>query len=445
MRRKTLEALARVRTLVGGNRVPGALKTLARTRIFVGSSVPAAKSEATTLVGTGTRVIPTVYEKIRVERRRRRIAMILWTTIPTAIAAIYYGLIASDRYVSDMQAVLSNQNESSLSALGGGAGGAGAGGAGGGKALMTMLGIGNSDQTSEHAIVASYLESAEAMNAVDKAIGLKTMWSAGSIDFLSRLHRNASQEEFQKYFKNHVTVIADPLEPVIEVQVAAFNPQDAQLIGKTLMELSQEKLETTYAKMREDSLRFAEVEVRKAEERLAKANAELKVFRDSHTELDPSASAKGVGSIAMGLFAQLESAETELRALRSYQREDAPGVRNLKTRIEALKSQIGADRELMAGTAGTPYSSVMSAYEDLMLKQKFGQETYALALANLTSKRADLEHQHAYLLDFLSASLPETAIEPHGMRNVALVFIGTILTWLTGSLLFSALREHARQ
>jgi capsular polysaccharide transport system permease protein len=440
MKRKTLETLARVRTLVGGSRVPGALKSLARARIFVssGNSVPAAKPNSAALVGTGTRIVPTVYEKLRDQRRRRRTAMILWMAVPTSIAALYYGLIASDRYVSGMQAVLGNQSESGLGALGGGAGGK--------PSVLSMLGIGNTDQTSAHAIAANYLESAEAMNAADKAIGLKTMWSAGSIDFLSRLPKDASQETFLKYFQRHVTVIADPAEPVIEVQVAAFSPHDAQLIGKTLMELAQEKLETAHARMREDSLRFAEQEVWKGEERLAKANAELKVFRDTHTDLDPAASAKGVGAVAMGLFAQLESAEARLRALRDVARDDSPPVKSLKSQIEALKSQIAVDRELMASKSGDKsFSSVMSAYEDFMLKQKFAQEAYAAALANLTMKRADLEHRHTYLLDFLSASLPEEATEPHAARNVALVFLASVLTWLTGSLLVAALREHARQ
>jgi capsular polysaccharide transport system permease protein len=363
--------------------------------------------------------------------------MILWITVPTSLASFYYGLIASNRYVADVQMVLSNQSESGLGALAG---------AGGGKSVLSMLGIGNTDQTAEHFIVANYLVSSEAMNAVDKAIGLKTMWSSGSIDFASRLSADASQERFLKYYQRHVTVDSDPLEPVIEVQIAAFSPRDAQLIGRTLTELAQDKLETAYDGMRKDSLRFAEAEVRKGEARLAQANAELKVFRDAHTELDPSASAKGVGTVAMTLFGQLEAAETELRAMRSYQRDDAPGVKTLKARIEALRAQIAQDRGIMAGTSNEqPYSSVLSTYEDLVLKQKFAQETYALALANLTSKRADLEHRHAYLIDFISPTLPQEATEPHSLRNVALVFIACVLSWLTGSLLLSALREHARQ
>ena len=417
------------------------LKALARALIFVGTDhqVPAARPADAMLVGTGTRLVPTVYEEMRTGRRRRLLAMALSIAVPTFIATLYYGLIASERYVSDTQMVLSQQ-ASAPGAL------AGAAGKSPVMALVGMAG-GDSSQTNENAIVTNYLQSTQAMDALDQAIGLRHMWSASPIDFFSRLSSGASQEEFTKYYKKHVTVVADPLDPVIEVKAEAFRPADAQLIAKTLVNLAQKKLNAAFVGMREDALQFARSEVTGAEQRLATVNNKLREFRNTHSEIDPAASAVGVGTVTTALFAQLASTEAQMRTTLSYAREDSPAVNTLKARIEALKKQIAANRGLLAGDKrdSKPYADLLASYESLMLDQKFAQQSYTSAMGFLTSSRAALAHQHAYLVDFLAPTLPEEATEPRGVRNVLMVFFASVLLWLTGSLVASALREHARR
>jgi capsular polysaccharide transport system permease protein len=414
------------------------LKALTRALIFVGSGhqMPAARPAETMLVGTGTRLVPTVYEELRTNRRRRLLVMALAIALPTVITALYYGLIASDRYVSDTQMVLNDQS-------------AGAGSAAARSSLLSLVGVGGGDsnQNNESAIVASFLQSTQAMEALDRAIGLRHMWSAGFIDHFSRLPAHASNEDFARYYKKHVTIVAEPAEPVIEVKVEAFRPQDSQLIAKTLVQLAQEKLNAAFVGMREDALEFARSEVTRAEQQLASVNDKLREFRNAHSDIDPAVSAQGVGNVTTALFAQLANTEAQLRTTLSYARDDSPAVKALKTRIEALKKQISANRGLLAGeqTDAKPYADVLAAYEDLKLDQKFAQDSYTSAMGFLATSRASLAHQHSYLIDFLAPTLPEEATEPHGARNVLVMFFASVLLWLTGSLVVSALREHARR
>jgi capsular polysaccharide transport system permease protein len=423
------------------------LRRLARALIFVDTDhqVPAARRDDRMLVGTGTRLVPTIYEDLRRQRHRRRLAMVLWIALPTLMASLYFGLIASDRYVSDTQMVLSQQSGESAPDL------ASLGGANGKSAILSLIGMsgGDSEQTNESAIVTNYLQSIEAMEALDRAIGLRKMWSAPSIDYLSRLAPDASDEEFHRYYEKHVTVIADPLDPVIEVKVEAFRPEDAQLIGKTLVRLAQDKLNSTYLGIREDALRFARSEVANAEARLAGINEKLRKFRNAHADIDPTSSAQAVGSVAGGLFGQLAGAEADLRTTLSYARPNNPQVMALKARIAALKEQIAADRGLLAGDAASPgskpYADLLAAYEDLLLDQKFGQASYTSAMAFLSSSRASLVQQHTYLIDFLAPTLPQDALEPRRARDVVMAFSASVLLCLVASLVSSALREHARQ
>jgi len=80
---------------------------LRRAQIFVrtNDTVPASRTAEGAVVGfgTGTRLLPTVYDALKARRRRRRLWRVLSIGVPTLLASVYYGLIASDRYVSDLR------------------------------------------------------------------------------------------------------------------------------------------------------------------------------------------------------------------------------------------------------------------------------------------------------------------------------------------------------
>ena len=124
-------------------------------------------------------------------------------------------------------------------------------------------------------IVNNFLTSAEAMQSLDRKIGLRRMWSADSIDFLSRLSPNASQEDLQRYFQHHVEVVADPTDPVIELKVQAFSPADAQLIAKTLVQLAQQKLNEAHLQMQRRARIRSCSEVDQAQQKLKSINDRL--------------------------------------------------------------------------------------------------------------------------------------------------------------------------
>jgi capsular polysaccharide transport system permease protein len=434
-----LASLTRALTLLRGEH-------LRRALIFVRSDhqVPASRSADTAIIGIGTRIVPTVYDTLRTRRRRRRLMIGLTIGLPTCLAAAYYTLIASNRYVSDAQMVVSDAHSagppnSPSSASGGASGGA--------SSLLSLSGLAGAAgmPINEYMMVYSYFTSIEAMEALDQRIGLRRMWSAGSIDFLSRLSRDAPQRDFYRYYTNHITVIADPTNPVMELQAQAFSQTDAQLIARTLVQLAQEKLNEAYLIMEKDALGFARSEVDKAQQKLKDINGQLRDFRNAHGEFDVTGNAGGVGAIALGLFSQLASTEADLKTTLSYAREDSPLVESLKARITALKKQFEVDRQLLAGqgTDGKAYADLMSTYGDLLLDQQFAQGAYTSALAFLTTSRTNLEQHHTFLVDFLAPNLPGDATLPRSWLDLLLVALASALVAVIGSLILAALREHA--
>jgi capsular polysaccharide transport system permease protein len=422
------------------------LRSLTRPRIFVrdDNPVPAPRRADTLIVGTGRRLVPTLHDSRRTRRRRRIAALLVSVVLPTLLAGLYFGFFASDRYVSETQMIVSADSTP------GGGGGFSLGKSSSGGAASSLLSLvgaspGGDATSTDQEMVASYLQSNEAMLAADRAIGLRKMWSGSAIDFFSRLSPDASAERFLRYYQKRVTVTEDPLDPVLDIKVQAFSAADAQLIAKTLVRLGQDKINDAYAQMRGDSLNFARSEVTRSEERLSAVDDKLRNFRNAHGDLDPSATATAVGSVAGATFGQLSSAKAELETALSYARPDSPLVKGLQAWVAALEKQMGADRGLLAGgkQANKNYARLLGEYEDLLLDQKFAQTIYTSALAFLDSARSATMYQHTYLIDFVKPNRPEDSTEPKSALDVTLVLVATLLAFLIGSLVVSALREHA--
>ena len=421
------------------------LRSLTRPRIFVrgDNPVPAPRRADTLIVGTGRRLVPTLHDSRRTRRRRRLAALALVVVLPTLLAGLYFGFYASDRYVSETQMIVSSDP-----ATGGGGGfsldkSASGGGA---SSLLSLVGIspGGDATSTDQEMVASYLQSPEAMLAADRAIGLRKMWSRPGIDFFSRLSPDASAERFLRYYQKRVTITEDPLDPVLDIKVQAFSAADAQLIARTLVKLGQNKINDAYRQMREDSLDFARSEVTRSEQRLVSVDDKIRDFRNLHGDIDPTATATAVGSVAGATFGQLSSAKAELQAALSYARPDSPLVKGLQSWVDALEKQMGADRGLLAGKESNKnYARLLGEYEDLLLDQKFAQTIYTSALAFLDSARSATMHQQTYLIDFVKPNMPEDSTEPKSALDVTLVLIATFLAFLIGSLVVAALREHA--
>jgi capsular polysaccharide transport system permease protein len=186
--------------------------------------------------------------------------------------------------------------------------------------------------------------------------------------------------------------------------------------------------------------------VTKAQQQLVSIDEKIRKFRNDHAEIDPTAGAQGVGAVAMGLYSQLAAAEAQLRMTLSYAREESPAVKTIEAQISALRKQIAETRTLLAGDEkGKPYADLLGTYEDLLLNQTFAQSALTSAMGFLESSRAALAHQQNYLIDFLAPTLPEDAIDPTSTRNVLVVFLASVLLWLIGSLVASALGEHAHR
>ena len=361
-----------------------------------------------------------------------RWSLMLTVILPTALATVYFGLIATPRYVSEAEIVIEAEDSAATANI-----------------LSSMLssigGVGGSGVAIGQAhLIAEYIRSAAILEQLQRDIDLAAMYSAPHADFLSRLPANATREEFLEYYQSAVEVELDTATRILKVRAEAFSPDEAKLIVQAILVLSEEMLNRMLLRKQEDIIAFARREVELAETRLKKARTALAEFRRENTDIDPTRSAQAQGGLIADLASQLAQARAELTSSLAFLKPESTQIRALTARIAALEKQITEEQaRLVAGTAGT-INARLSQYEALLFEHEFAQTAYTSALSFLESSRITSQKQRSYVIDFVEPNLPEEAIRPDRPKAVATVFLVSFFLWAIGSLLAGAIRENAR-
>ncbi|WP_028226317.1 hypothetical protein [Paraburkholderia ferrariae] len=346
--------------------------------------------------------------------------------IPTALATIYYGLIASDVYVSESRFVVrSAQQQPQLSAFG---------------ALLSGSGFSRSGDDVYSVI--DYIESRDALKELNKDNFILNRYSRQG-DFVSQFHAglDGSFEALWRYYsKSIVKIDTDTASGITILQVRAYTANDASNINALLVRMAERLINRMNARAASDTVDFAQKEVDDAAQKAKEAALALAAYRNSHSVFDPDRqSALRLQQVAT-LQAQLFSTQSQLSQLESISPQN-PQIPALKTNIASIQKQIEAMTESVAGTQDS-FSQKMTAYERLQLDSQFADKQLASAMAALQSARGEAERKQLYLEELVQPNTPDIAIEPKRLRGIATVFALGLICWGTLSLLIASIQEH---
>jgi capsular polysaccharide transport system permease protein len=130
---------------------------------------------------------------LRPKMRRVNWILVVTLIVPTAVAAVYYGFIASDVYISESRFVVRNPDRASApTGLG---------------ALLQTSGFSRSqdDTYSVH----DYVMSRDALLELNDQLKIRDLFSRPSVDFVNRFSSwgfEKSFESFYIYYQKHVSV-----------------------------------------------------------------------------------------------------------------------------------------------------------------------------------------------------------------------------------------------
>ena len=360
---------------------------------------------------------------------RKRRWFLLMVVLPTLLAALYYGVIASDVYISESRFVIKNpsQKRSQTSTL---------------ANLVQTTGMsGGHEQTSE---VLTFVRSRDALKALVQKVDIRDKFSTPEADLLSRFPRPFSNDSFEslyKYYGKRVDARIDAETGAATIQVEAFTPQDAYIINRELLGLSENLVNQLNMRAQSKGIVEAQKQVEIATQRAKDARIALTQYRNVQALIDPAKQAGGVLEIADTMIAQRSALQAQLDIMQRL----APGnpsIPALRSRISAISAQIASQDNRVVGN-GSGIASKLGGYENLMVEQEFATENLTAANSALVQARAEAQRQQFYLERVVNPNMPDTPLLPKRFLSILIVFAAALCLYFIAWMFMIGILEHA--
>lgn len=356
--------------------------------------------------------------------RRRVFALALLANL---CAGIYWGLLASDRYISDAHVVVqrtdfSGGQVSELSGL--------------------LSGLGNANHA-DQLILRDYLKSYEILALLDAQLGLRKHYADSQHDALSRLaDEESTKEEFHRYFMKRISVEFDSYAGVLVIQVQAFEPKMARDIAKALMEAGERKLNAMGHELAQEQVSFLEKQVAEMNTRAMAARQAVIDFQNAKGLVSPLGEVETRASIAAKFEGQLAELNTRRAAMLAYLMPESPKIREIDAQIGAVEAQIQAEKSRLAAPGGKTLNSTVEEYQRLTMAAEFAGQVYKTALGALERGRVDAMRTLKKLSVLQPPTLPEYSVEPRRIYNFVVFLLVSLLLAGIVHLIAAIIRDH---
>ena len=347
--------------------------------------------------------------------------------LPTAIAILYFGLIASPIYISQSSFVVYTPNQRG-------------GGQTGLAALLSTLGGSNSTSAAE--TISNYTQSWSAMEALNQTYDLRKIF--GNADIFNRFggvfHPFTDMVHLWHYYQNMVSDGPDPNSGISTLTVRAYTPQDAEKINTFLLAKGQTIVNQLNETARRSAVSYAEQDVQAAQEKFKAATLAVAEYRNDQGVYDPNVQSGGQFNLIQQLQGKLIDVTIELSSLEAHA-PDNPQVPVLKTTIALLKHQIAQAEQAITGP-GKSLASQDTQYQILNVNLMLAQTLLESAVVSLEQARTTAQKQELYLETISSPNLPDAAEEPKRLEDILAVFIICIMIWGVVRIIIGGIREH---
>lgn len=345
--------------------------------------------------------------------------------VPTLMAAVFYGLIASDRYISESRFLVRSVNQPAAEGI---------------TAYLRDFGIARAND--DAFAIQAYLYSRDAMRAVMQTVDLRRVYTRAEADPITRYRPwgGDTDEALFRYFSQQLSVDKDDEAGITTIRVSAYRAADAKAIADALVALSEAQVNALNNRARRDSLSEAQRTLAQAETGLAAATLALTQYRNLSENINPAKSAATAIDRGGALENSLAVLRVELQTILA-KAPDNPGIPAMRRRIAALEGQIADRQDDLTGGAQS-LSGKLGNYEELTVRQALAAKAYESAQAQLETARNEAIRQQIYIETVARPHLPDEATEPRRWRAFLTVALLSCWTFLMLYLLASGSREH---
>lgn len=367
------------------------------------------------------------------------VSFLVLVVIPVLVSFWYLSERASPRYVSVSGfSVRSEEVNSAIDLLG---------------AVTQISGSSSSDPD----ILYQFIQSQEMVSRADSELDLRALWAKGNPekDPVFAYHPPGTIEDLVDYWGRMVGVYSDSGTGLIDVEVQAFTPQDAQRINQFIYDESSSMINRLSAIAREDSTRYAREELEQTVEQVKVAREALTRFRNVTQIVDPEANIQSQMGILSSLQSQLAETLIDLDILlQTSSRDTDPRVIQARRRVDVIEARIADERRnLGLGNSDAPapgpddkdedaFANLVGEYERLLVDREFAEQSFSAARTSYDSALAEARRQTRYLAAHVQPTMAEAAKHPQIYQMMALVGLFSFLFWSILTLTAYALRDR---
>lgn len=370
-------------------------------------------------------LIKRVHHLIAPQLLRRHVFKV--AVIASVTAALYWILIASDRYVSEAHIVIQHtdlaggQSPDVASLLGG------------------IGGINRVDQL----LLRDHLLSADMLQKLDIKLNLRSHYSDWSHDLLSRMwFENASIEKFHDYYLSRVSVELDDYSGILVIKAQAYGPEIAYGITAMLVAEGEQFMNTISHALAQEQVDFLEKQVAKMGDRTIESRQGVLRFQNENGLLSPQSTAENIAGIINDLESTLAELRTRRAAMLGYLMPNSPDLKEIALQIAAVEKQINKERTRLAAPNGNALNRKVEEFQRLQLNAEFAQDIYKTTLMALEKGRVEATRTLKKVSVLQTPSKPQYPLEPRRIYNSIVSMLVALFVAGIIHLLAAIIRDH---
>jgi capsular polysaccharide transport system permease protein len=342
-------------------------------------------------------------------------------------AAVYWGLIASDRYVSEAHVVIQRTDPPGSQAMD----------------LASLLSGGAGSSRSDQLLLRDYLLSPDMLRKLDARLNLRAHYASRERDPLSRMWaQDVPQEWFYRYYLSRVSVEFDDYGGVLVIRAQAYDAGTAHAIASMLVKEGEQVMNELAHRLAREQLEFVEKQVAEMAGRFQQARAAVTAYQNRKGLVSPQGEADSLAGVVGRLEAQRAELQAKRSALLGYLAPGAPGVVELDLQLGAIEKQIAREKAELAAPGGKALNSTVEEFQRLEMAALFAQDAYKTALVALEKGRVEAIRTLKKISVVQTPTLPEYPLEPRRVYNIVVSMLATLVVAGMAQLLVAIIRDH---
>ena len=341
------------------------------------------------------------------------ILFVLCFVLPTLAGALYFGLIASDRYVSEarfaIRPALGTADKAAPDSVG------------------TSSGVPSQMVAQDTLITYEYILSRPMLEIIESKLPIREWFSRDSIDYFSRFDPEKPVEKFLRYWKRRVGIEVESGSGIMSLTVEAFDPSESLAITQAVMKEAERMVNDLSIKAREDAVAESTRELKLAEERMTKIRLAMRDLRNREGVLDAQKS----NEANLKVVSELRAARINLAVqLAIGQRDLGPESRriiDIKQQIKDLDENIARIERQSASQDPEQkrlLSDALTRFEALENDRKNAEKYYQQVLTAHERARIVAARQIEFFSPIVEPVKAESSVEPRRMLMISLVTAG---------------------